>query len=205
MAETPLLNPEAKAEDPRPLVLEALKLIHGASTTRWDKRRGYEWTLSYAVWTALAGFFAVVALGKDSLLHNPPVLLTVPCLAGIFLVHLFYLWIMASRTIEDLKTQKTVEDNAFMLVTGVLLEAKPAAQESCWYGALKHHLETRDVLPPRLVRRYGVVCPIIFTFILALIAGWGAFQTNTSGTLKNGVSTPAAPVKPTNPGSAVKK
>lgn len=43
------------------LKLDALKAIRDSPFQRWEKRRGYEWSLSISVWTALAAFSGLVS------------------------------------------------------------------------------------------------------------------------------------------------
>ena len=79
------------------LPLEVLRSLHAASANRWEKRRDYEWKLSYAFWTALAGFIATVLFGKDAHFETPGNGKLVFWLALLFGCHAYYLWNMVSR------------------------------------------------------------------------------------------------------------
>jgi hypothetical protein len=71
MATEPPLLPVPPPVVPDTLRLEILKTLQTASFNRWEKRRNYEWLLSYAIWFGLAGFIAFVALGKDTQFKPP--------------------------------------------------------------------------------------------------------------------------------------
>jgi hypothetical protein len=73
-------------------LLDVLKALHQVSFNRWEKRRNYEWLLSYAIWGAPAGFIGVVVFGKDSAFHTPasPWKLQI-CLGLLCGIHAVYL------------------------------------------------------------------------------------------------------------------
>jgi hypothetical protein len=90
--------------------LNAWKALHEVSFSRWEKRRNYEWLLSYAIWGALAGFIAVVIFGKDSQ-FRPPEASWQPAawLFLILVVHGCYLFFIIDGTLRDLEAQRVIE------------------------------------------------------------------------------------------------
>src|SRR5579863_9088943 len=96
-------------EDLRLADLEILKALHQANFNRWEKRRNYEWLLSYSIWGALAGFIGIVALGKDSTFRAPGSVPTIIWLSVIAWVHGFYLFFIVDGTLRDLDSQRLVE------------------------------------------------------------------------------------------------
>src|SRR5271154_3462507 len=72
--------------------LAVLKAIRESAYARWEKRRDYEWKLSFGLWTAMAVFIAIV-VGNDFKIQisDAVKLYTAACAGIITLTHLLYL------------------------------------------------------------------------------------------------------------------
>ena len=160
-------TPKPHASENFSLSLEALRTLHAAASTRWANRRDYEWKLSYAIWTALAGFIATVVLAKDSAFvpfqidwHRLPTWILAIFLTLPTALHLYYLWGMVARTLNDLDLFDEVEH--------AIRKIDP------WVAA---HISTRFfnsdfIARTRLSRRYGLVAQVGITFLLSVTAFW---------------------------------
>ncbi len=107
------LNPGATQPKSQPdqTDIEVLKAIRESAYARWEKRRDYEWKLSFGLWTAMAAFIAIVVGNtfkiqiSDAVKYN-----TGACAGLITLAHLLYLIGIIRNTIADLKIQYWAED-----------------------------------------------------------------------------------------------
>jgi hypothetical protein len=93
-------------DDARLTYLEILKALHQANSNRWEKRRNYEWLLSYGIWGALAG--SIVFLDKNSSFQVSRGLL-VCWLIAIVGIHALYLFFIVDGTLRDLANQRLIE------------------------------------------------------------------------------------------------
>jgi hypothetical protein len=104
--------------------LETLKALRESVANRWEKRREYEWKLSFALWTAIAAFIAIV-IGKDiSIKMNAGVEMVVAiCGGAITLLHYVYLLGIIKNTLNDLDKLKWVEEAMRGTLPAGLLES----------------------------------------------------------------------------------
>ena len=112
--------------------LEILKAIRESAFARWEKRRDYEWRLSFGIWTALAAFIAIT-LSRDLKVELTSMVTTYAAVGAIsiFLAHAFYLTGIIEHTIVDVKTQYLVEESlASRLPTGLSPLPKTTVRES---------------------------------------------------------------------------
>jgi len=155
---------------PKTTQLEILQALHTANFNRWDKRRNYEWLLSYAVWVGLGAFIAIVVLGKDSQFRAPDrQWITIVTLALVMVAHAGYLYFMTESTIRDLKAQRLIEkvmcaavdDEEFKaaFLRTQLFHEKPESKWLGWWTA-----------------RYGLLAQVLITIILCLTAYWAISQ-----------------------------
>ncbi len=161
--------------------LETLRLLHGAASSRWANRREYEWKLSYAIWTALAGYIATIVLGKDSVFRPlEPHLLdlatwaVIGCLAFAIFIHCFYLNGMVARTVNDLYLVDDIEK--------AILQLDP------WVSARVpgKHLNSTFLRQPGNNVRYGLYAQISITILLSILAGWFTFRPRSTPAPPNG-------------------
>jgi hypothetical protein len=123
--------------------------------------------VSYAFWTALAGFIATVILGKDSKFSAPPV----PYLAGwlivMFLLHGYYLICMVNRTLQDIHAQYDIEMTMHKL--------------DAWVEANLSSINLGAGMGKRSWwnQRYGVVAQLGITLLLSSVAFWFASPWGT--------------------------
>lgn len=102
----PMLPPQ-----PPDQTLDILKAIRESSCSRWEKRRDYEWKLSFGLWTAMAAFIAIV-LSKDFKVTSGG---NVPRWTGfaglaIAIAHALYLIGIITNTLSDLEVQYWTEN-----------------------------------------------------------------------------------------------
>lgn len=156
----PLAPLAVKQPEAFSLPLEVLRTLHAASANRWEKRREYEWKLSYAVWTALAGFIATVLLGKDSRFEPPQFRYVAGWLGFTWALHGFYLVNMVQHTLEDLRAQTEIEY--------AIRELAPLVEKK-FIGA-----GMRERHPA--LQRYGLIAQLGITLILCSAAGWFSYR-----------------------------
>ena len=176
-------------EDPRLVELEILKALHSAKFNRWEKRRSYEWLLSYAIWGALAGFIAVVAFGKDSRFEAPSPWILTLILGFTVAVHAFYLYFMVENTLVDLAAQHELEAMIKQLSS---YEERPADDQDQPNPLPRTVSETADsritlwlktvilrwkaIIMPFLKPRYGFLAQTAITILLCMAAEWAALR-----------------------------
>src|SRR5215469_5423548 len=164
-------------EDPRLAELEILKVLHQASFNRWEKRRNYEWLLSYAIWGALSGFIAIVVFGKDSSFHGPASSITNTFLGLVAALHLCYLFFIVDATLRDLDAQHITE-KAMCKMVGPDKHADAAEFETFFLKTLRirgfHGLSGKW-----FADRHGLFGQFFFTVILCFAAGWAVNVANT--------------------------
>jgi hypothetical protein len=200
------------------LKLDALKAIRDSSFQRWDKRRGYEWSLSISIWTALAAFSGVV-LGKDfPATTNIDTIVSYVAAGGalICLFHGFYLWMMFDHTIGDAYVQRWSEEQMYKVATGQPIgtftdsyEPLPPSQGPLRKRSFVSICKPTRFYPP--LSKYGIV-QVLITAVLVLGAiaavlsrkGIGNSQTPAPtvviNTGQSTIATPAAPA-PRSPSS----
>jgi hypothetical protein len=162
---------EPSATEVFSLSLETLRLLHGAASSRWANRREYEWKLSYAIWTALAGFIATIVVSKDSVFKPPTPRIDDPatwavmvCLAFVVFIHWFYLNGMVKRTINDLFLVDDIEK--------AILQLDPWVHRR----VPDKHLNSTFLRRPGNNVRYGLYAQVSITVLLSLLAGWFTFR-----------------------------
>jgi hypothetical protein len=86
--------------------LEILKAIRESAFARWEKRRDYEWKLSFGIWTAPAAFIAIT-LSRDLKVELTSMVINYAAVGAIFifLAYAFYLTGIIEHTIVDVETQ----------------------------------------------------------------------------------------------------
>jgi len=168
MATEPPLLPVPPPVVPETLRLEILKTLQTASFNRWEKRRNYEWLLSYAIWFGLAGFIAFVALGKDTQFKPPESWgLTVAVFACILVIHAGYLFFMTDGTIRDLHAQRLIETAMCDMTHDIQL---------CNDFKLTQHFGSKERSESLKwwIDRHGLVAQVLITSILCVFASWTA-------------------------------
>ncbi len=154
----PAKSDSSTAVDP----LEVLRTLHDAASFRWEKRRGYEWSLSYAIWTALAGLIAAMLFGKDSHLAIPALKWAVAMLVIPVALHFFYLFFMVRNTLHDLVVQSKIERDVL-----ALLDVPPRHLVSADLQAMCGDTRWWKT-------RYGLIAQVGVTIFLCGIAAWVA-------------------------------
>lgn len=168
---------------PKTTQLEILEALHTANFNRWDKRRNYEWLLSYAVWGALGGFLAIVVFGKDSQFRAPERQdITIVILVLGTIAHAVYLFFMINNTVRDLKSQKLIESK----ICGLLDDAEFGA---AYLRAQDFPEDPQSEPVIQWKDRYGLVGQILITIILCLTAYW-AISQKAQGVAASPVITP---------------
>jgi hypothetical protein len=178
VADDPSIPPDSQSPDaslgqklapnPTDMSLGVLKAILETASTRWSNRRDYEWKLSYAFWTALAGFIATITIGKDSKFTAPPWQYLVGWLTGTIVLHGWYLHAMVDRTLQDIRLQHDVEFAMHQL--------DPWVRENLPNRNLGAGVARRSWLN----QRYGVVAQIGITVLLSWAALWFSLARSKS-------------------------
>jgi hypothetical protein len=167
--------------DPKLVELEILKAIHRAKFQRWQKRRNYEWLLSYSIWGGLAGFIAVVAFGKDSSFTAPRPWALVTTLFFTVAVHAFHLYLMVENTLLDLSAQEDLEEMMKELSSYGRSEPQLNREtENSPHGGPSTSTRFdppviawwRNRAIPFLRPRYGFLAQTVITILLCVVAGW---------------------------------
>ena len=98
------------------LKLDALKAIRESAYQRWEKRRNYEWQLSFSIWTALAAFSGIV-IGKEFQIAERYWTALAVGVIGISMavMHRYYILKMFEHTIADVHIQRWAEKEIYKL------------------------------------------------------------------------------------------
>jgi hypothetical protein len=146
--------------------IDALKAIGASAFQRWEKRRNYEWQLSFSIWTASAAFIGIVLNGNFTVASKERVALWV-AVAGVLITafHGIYLWRMFSDTIGDAHITRWAEQK--------LYETAFSNQTIPQSVMTKTGTPKVQQLYPDM-RKYGVI-QIAITGVLAL-AAFGAIH-----------------------------
>jgi hypothetical protein len=91
--------------------VEIIKAIRESASQRWEKRRGYEWQLSFSIWTAVAAFGGL-ALSKDFPVEKTSAVVEIYAVLATLIAgcHAFYFWHMANHPIADVNIQWVCEE-----------------------------------------------------------------------------------------------
>lgn len=162
------------------LRLDVLKALHDASYNRWEKRRNYEWLLSYAIWGALAGFIATVVFGKDSKFTPPSVFLLTVWLFVVVVTHWLYLYFIVEGTLRDLRAQAVIERAMTRLAGGG--RRLPLTPRLLSIIGRKHPFRFRNFRIRRFLLfwrpRHGLIGQVTITVILCVVAAWASMESS---------------------------
>lgn len=165
----------------QPISLEVLRTLHQACLTRWTNRRDYEWKLSYAFWTAIAGYITFIVFGKDSRFSEPP-----PkgyLLVWLFLMiafHVYYLINMIDRTLNDVEAQSDIE----LVIHGLDPYVAQKLRKIHLGGSMKKYTDDPDAEPEDrswFYKHYGLWSQAGITVLLSFAAWWVSYHTTKGG------------------------
>lgn len=168
-----------------PVTLDMLKALRESAAHRWEKRREYEWKLSFGLWTAIAAFIAIV-IGKENQIKDGPLVIGVIAVLGISitLLHFFYLHGIIRNTLNDLRKLEWVEEVMYRK----LLPDLPAGVDAEW-----------PCLNQGRILRYHGYLQAAITLVLcgcacaAIMAPKGSKPVVAGTAAVTNVSTPTAP------------
>jgi hypothetical protein len=162
------------------LRLDVLKALHEASYNRWEKRRSYEWLLSYAIWGALGGFIATIFFGKDSKPTPPSALLLTVWLSVVVATHFLYLYFIVEGTLRDLRAQGVIERAMTRLAGGG--RRLPLTPKRLSIVGRKHPFRFRNFRIRRFLvfwrPRHGLIGQVMITLILCQVAAWASMASS---------------------------
>jgi hypothetical protein len=147
---------KTEGKGPEELILEALKAVRESAFGRWEKRRDYEWKLSFGLWTAIAAFIAIT-FGKDFNIQYDESVKWACAIFGLLLLgaHVYYLIGIIENTIGDVKRQYWAEES----IEKYLKDLKT---------------NFSDLEKPSVYRRYGYTQAAI-TLILVIAANFAVW------------------------------
>jgi len=150
---------------------EVLKALYDASLNRWEKRRNYEWLLSYTIWGALAGFIGIVVFGKDSSFPRFGSAWTAAvCIFSAAIVHAVYLFFIVDGTLRDLESQKLVAEEMCSLVGLIKSNRQNFGDEFKKHQSFIGYAWKID--NRLLVPRHGLIGQSLLTIPLCAVAVW---------------------------------
>jgi len=173
-------NTRSDQTEQNKLRLDVLKALHEANYNRWEKRRSYEWLLSYSIWGASAGFIVTVVFGKDSKFTPPS---EFPLVLGLFVVvvtHFLYLYFIVEGTLRDLRAQAVIE-HAITRLLGAGRRLPLTPKRLSMTGG-KHPFRFRSYRMRRLLLfwrpRHGLIGQVMITVILCFVAAWANVESS---------------------------
>lgn len=146
--------------------LETLKALRESVSQRWERRREYEWKLSFALWTAIAAFIGI-AIGKENTLKDVHGVVQWIIIAGLTItgLHAFYLFGIISNTLDDLQKLTWLEEVMHAtLPAGVLELEKGWPKNATWPDPQK------GAIVGTFVKYHGFVIQPAITFVLCACA-----------------------------------
>jgi hypothetical protein len=119
--------------------LDTLKALRESVSQRWERRREYEWKLSFALWTAIAAFIGI-AISKDNTLKDVSGAASWMIAIGLTItaLHTLYLVGIISNTLNDLRKLGWVEEVMRQALPADLLDLDEMWPENVKWPDAKH-------------------------------------------------------------------